>query len=230
MIDDNIKGTLRVGASVEAKHPDKNCFLEATISKIIDASQYTVIFDDGDITTLRRSSLCLKSGKHFAESESLDHLPLTNPEHFGNPVSLNSRGNRRRRRRFAYNTTNSQYSDNEGDEESIDGSGTSVDDEDSSSILTHQSGSTTNNFKLNKESVQDELRDSDCGNVICVDYGDKRSAKLKDVWFPGLIVSPTAQEGNYKIDPKEDYLVKSFVNSRFYQLHKKDSKEFTKGI
>lgn len=44
------------------------------------------MFDDGDITTLRRNSLCLKSGRHFAESESLDQLPLTHPEHFGSPV------------------------------------------------------------------------------------------------------------------------------------------------
>lgn len=62
--------------------------MEAIINKIIDQSQYTVVFDDGDETTLRRTSLCLKSGKHFAESETLDQLPLTNPEHFGNPVSL----------------------------------------------------------------------------------------------------------------------------------------------
>lgn len=86
--DDLIKGTLRLNSHVEAKHPDKNQIMEAIINKIIDQSQYTVVFDDGDETTLRRTSLCLKSGKHFAESETLDQLPLTNPEHFGNPVSL----------------------------------------------------------------------------------------------------------------------------------------------
>lgn len=95
--DDNIKGPLRVGSLIEAKHPDKSQYLEGTINKIIDASQYTVVFDDGDETTLRRTSLCLKSGKHFAESESLDHLPLTNPEHFGNPVNLGSVKSRRKR-------------------------------------------------------------------------------------------------------------------------------------
>ena len=237
--DDNIKGTLRVGAQIEAKHPDKNCYLEATISKIIDASQYTVIFDDGDITTLRRTSLCLKSGKHFAESESLDHLPLTNPEHFGNPVSLNARGNRRRRRRSAYSTTASsvlssntaQFSDN--DDESIDGSGTSVDDEDSSSIVTHQSNSTTTtqiNYKLASNGNNGKEHESlDYGKVICVDHDEKRSTKLKDLWFPGLIVLPSAQE-NSKVDTKENYLVKSFVNGRFYPLPRKDCKEFTKEL
>ena len=54
------------------------------------------VFDDGDITTLRRSSLCLKSGRHFAESETLDQLPLTHPEHFGTPVVGGRRGRRSR--------------------------------------------------------------------------------------------------------------------------------------
>ena len=60
MLDDQIKGTIRIGSTVEAKHQDKNQFIEATINKIQDCSQYTVVFDDGDITTLRRSALCLK--------------------------------------------------------------------------------------------------------------------------------------------------------------------------
>jgi hypothetical protein len=219
--DDNIKGALRVGATIEAKHPDKNLYYEANISKIIDASLYTVVFDDGDVTTLRRTSLCLKSGKHFSESESLDHLPLTNPEHFGNPVSLRARGTRKRRRRSVYG--NPTLSDNE-DADSYDGlaSGGSVDDEDSN----------TNSLqKSTKDELEDgERRDPDCGKLICVDYGDKRSTKLKDGWFPALIVHPSAQDNNSKIDIKEDHLVKSFINGRFYQLPRKDAKEFTKEI
>ena len=87
--DDQIKGTLRVGAVVEAKHGDRKEYVEATITKIQDCSQYTVVFDDGDITTLRRTALCLKSG-------TLDQLPLTHPEHFGNPVIGGRRGRRSR--------------------------------------------------------------------------------------------------------------------------------------
>lgn len=38
---------------------------------------YISVFDDGDETTLRRTSLCLKSGRHFAESPvSTDFLML----------------------------------------------------------------------------------------------------------------------------------------------------------
>lgn len=96
--DDAIKappGQLRVGAIVEVRHPDRKETVEATITKIQDCSQYTVVFDDGDITTLRRTALCLKSGRHFNESETLDQLPLTHPEHFGNPVVGGRRGRRR---------------------------------------------------------------------------------------------------------------------------------------
>ncbi|XP_056291407.1 AT-rich interactive domain-containing protein 4B isoform X2 [Pseudoliparis swirei] len=93
--DENIKGPLKVGAVVEAKNQD-GVYQEATINKLNDASIYTVVFDDGDEKTLRRSSLCLKGARHFAESETLDRLPLTNPEHFGTPV-IGKKGNRGRR-------------------------------------------------------------------------------------------------------------------------------------
>ncbi|KAM3920140.1 AT-rich interactive domain-containing protein 4A isoform 2-T3 [Leptodactylus fuscus] len=93
--DDQVKGPLRVGAIVEMKAPDGS-LQEAVISKLTDASWYTVVFDDGDERTLRRTSLCLKGERHFAESETLDQLPLTNPEHFGTPV-IGKKSNRGRR-------------------------------------------------------------------------------------------------------------------------------------
>ncbi|KAI4813199.1 hypothetical protein KUCAC02_024542 [Chaenocephalus aceratus] len=73
--DENIKGVLKVGSVVEVKNQD-GVYQEATINKLTDASIYTVVFDDGDEKTLRRSSLCLKGARHFAESETLDRLPL----------------------------------------------------------------------------------------------------------------------------------------------------------
>ncbi|XP_074079073.1 AT-rich interactive domain-containing protein 4B isoform X6 [Macrotis lagotis] len=93
--DDHIKGPLKVGAVVEVKNAD-GAYQEAVINKLTDASWYTVVFDDGDEKTLRRSSLCLKGERHFAESETLDQLPLTNPEHFGTPV-IGKKTNRGRR-------------------------------------------------------------------------------------------------------------------------------------
>ncbi|XP_015672408.2 AT-rich interactive domain-containing protein 4B [Protobothrops mucrosquamatus] len=93
--DDHIKGPLKVGTVVEVRNPD-GAYQEAVINKLTDASWYTVVFDDGDEKTLRRSSLCLKGERHFAESETLDQLPLTNPEHFGTPV-IGKKTNRGRR-------------------------------------------------------------------------------------------------------------------------------------
>uniref|UniRef100_A0A8C8F755 ARID domain-containing protein n=1 Tax=Oncorhynchus tshawytscha TaxID=74940 RepID=A0A8C8F755_ONCTS len=61
---------LQVGSTVEVKSAEGICS-EATINKLTDASWYTVVFDDGDEKTLRRTSLCLKGERHFAESELL---------------------------------------------------------------------------------------------------------------------------------------------------------------
>ena len=51
-----------IPSSRQSATPDNATFRECTITKVIDQSQYTVVFDDGDETTLRRTSLCLKSG------------------------------------------------------------------------------------------------------------------------------------------------------------------------
>lgn len=132
--DDNVKGPLRNGAHVEAKHPGKNSYQEGIINKVIDASQYTVVFDDGDETTLRRTSLCPKSGKHFSESESLDHLPLTHPEHFGNPVNL---GSVKRRKR---NIINDREKRDETPTSSVNGEKNDDDEEDEKKSTTVTSG------------------------------------------------------------------------------------------
>ncbi|KAG5684432.1 hypothetical protein PVAND_013666 [Polypedilum vanderplanki] len=81
--DDEIIGEIRVGNIVEINDADKKETNEATITKIQDCSQYTVVFDDGDIATLRRTALCRQSGKHFNACDTLDQLPLTHPEHRG---------------------------------------------------------------------------------------------------------------------------------------------------
>lgn len=42
-----------------------------------DLSPMSAVFDDGDEKTLRRSSLCLKGARHFAESEVSIVLPCS---------------------------------------------------------------------------------------------------------------------------------------------------------
>ncbi|XP_062851893.1 AT-rich interactive domain-containing protein 4B [Trichomycterus rosablanca] len=116
--DEHIRGNLKVGAVVEVK-TQGGIYQEATINKLTDASLYTVVFDDGDEKTLRRSSLCIKGARHFAESETLDRLPLTNPEHFGTPV-IGKKGNRGGRRSSAIqeDECSSSFSeDDDGDQQ-----------------------------------------------------------------------------------------------------------------
>ncbi|KAM6918125.1 AT-rich interactive domain-containing protein 4A isoform 2-T2 [Lycodopsis pacificus] len=114
--DDQVKGALRVGSTVEVK-TNEGLSSEAVISKLTDASLYTVVFDDGDEKTLRRTSLCLKGERHFAESETLDQLPLTNPEHFGTPVigKKSNRGGRRSSQAVADEDNESSSSEDEDD-------------------------------------------------------------------------------------------------------------------
>ncbi|XP_063773637.1 AT-rich interactive domain-containing protein 4B isoform X2 [Pseudophryne corroboree] len=114
--DDHVKGPLKIGAVVEIKSPD-GTYQEAVINKLTDASWYTVVFDDGDEKTLRRSSLCLKGERHFAESETLDQLPLTNPEHFGTPVIGKKTNRGRRSNHIPEEESSTSSSDEEEDED-----------------------------------------------------------------------------------------------------------------
>lgn len=77
-----------------------NHFDLATFRFVLPCSPHhllLVVFDDGDIATLKRTQICLKGDKHYMESDTLDRLPLTNPEHFSTPVNLLKTQTRRRR-------------------------------------------------------------------------------------------------------------------------------------
>ncbi|XP_010639750.1 AT-rich interactive domain-containing protein 4A [Fukomys damarensis] len=179
--DDQVKGPLRVGAVVETRAPDGS-FQEAVISKLTDASWYTVVFDDGDERTLRRTSLCLKGERHFAESETLDQLPLTNPEHFGTPV-IAKKTNRGRRSSLPVNEDEKEEESSEEEEE-------------------------------DKQRLHDEL----LGKVVRVVSTPERTE-----WFPALVVSPSC---NDDVPVKKDQcLVRSFIDSKFYAIARKDIKE-----
>lgn len=100
--DDLIIGEVRVGNTIEIKSTDsKSENGEATITKIQDCSKYTVVFDDGDIATLRRSALCRQSGKHFNACDTLDQLPLTHPEQRG--------GGRKNKTQDEYESDDDEY-------------------------------------------------------------------------------------------------------------------------
>ncbi|XP_050438294.1 AT-rich interactive domain-containing protein 4B-like isoform X2 [Adelges cooleyi] len=182
--DDAVKGQLKIGANVEVKCNEKKELLEGIIQKIQDHSQYTVVFDDGDITCLKRSALCLKSGKHFAASATLDQLPLTHPEHITSPT----------RNTIVYGRRSRKHKKSVG-----------------------ESG---------EEEIL-EMEEKDIGKVVCIESNDKK--KVRDNWFPGLVVAPTAQSA-VKTNVLEDYLVRSFKDGKYYTVPKKEITEFTKEI
>ncbi|XP_033624454.1 AT-rich interactive domain-containing protein 4B-like [Asterias rubens] len=159
--DELVKGNLKVGQPVEAKHLETENWTKGTIMKLTDASTYTVVFDDGDEKTLRRTSLCLQGERHFNESETLDHLPLTDPENFGTPVMRENKNKRKRRL--------STRSRGDGDDDEDD------DDDDSD-----------DDSSTGRKSKKDD-RDDSIGKVIVVETNDKR----KNQWFPALVVDPT---------------------------------------
>ncbi|XP_053553290.1 AT-rich interactive domain-containing protein 4A [Bombina bombina] len=180
--DDQVKGPLRVGATVEMKTPDGSQ-QEAIICKLTDASWYTVVFDDGDERTLRRTSLCLKGERHFAESETLDQLPLTNPEHFGTPV-IGKKSNRGRRSSLPMTEDEKEEESSEDEDEDV-------------------------------KRVGDEL----LGKVVCVNCNPEKDTE----WYPALVVSPSCNDDSTV--KKDQCLVRSFVDTKFHSVARKDLHE-----
>ncbi|XP_041044028.1 AT-rich interactive domain-containing protein 4B isoform X4 [Carcharodon carcharias] len=199
--DDHIKGPLKVGAVVEVKNPDGTCQM-AVINKLTDASWYTVVFDDGDERTLRRTSLCLKGERHFAESETLDQLPLTNPEHFGTPV-IGKKSNRGRRSNPLYKAESSSSKCDHPVQLK------SPDEEESSS-------------SSDEDEEDRRLSDELIGKIVCVECanGDKRKTSR----YPALVISPDCSD---EVTVKKDsVLVRSFKDGKFVAVPRKDIAEF----
>ncbi|GFR18035.1 AT-rich interactive domain-containing protein 4B, partial [Trichonephila clavata] len=71
--------------------------------------------------------------------------------------------------------------------------------------------------------IRGKDQNPDLGKVVCVDYGDRRK---KENWYPGLIV-PHPTQANMKLS-KEEILVRSFKDGKYYQVLKRDIREFTK--
>ncbi|GLD72028.1 AT-rich interactive domain-containing protein 4B isoform X1 [Lates japonicus] len=234
--DENIKGPLKVGAVVEVKNQD-GVYQEATINKLTDASIYTVVFVDGDEKTLRRSSLCLKGARHFAESETLDRLPLTNPEHFVTPV-IGKKGNR-----DADDRTQCEYRPPPSTRILRGSSQTLIYQSQglclsirmtvrqqrtsrlvSTLILTSElvSGAdrvfhcATQEEELSSSSSEEEESDQRqnedlFGKVVCVE-GVATGDKKKTTWYPALVISPDCHEDVTM--KKDNIFVRSFKDGK----------------
>uniref|UniRef100_A0A914X6A4 ARID domain-containing protein n=1 Tax=Plectus sambesii TaxID=2011161 RepID=A0A914X6A4_9BILA len=118
--DTQIKGSLELNAIVEVPHGKTS--VRAVVQHIKDGSSYTVVFNDGDERSLRRSQLCLKSGKHFDAAGNLDALPLTHPEQFSNPVMSDGKTHKlkQKKRKSQYRVETSESSSEESDSQKKD--------------------------------------------------------------------------------------------------------------
>lgn len=56
-----------------------------------------------------------------------------------------------------------------------------------------------------------EMEEKDIGNMVCIEFNNKK--KVRDNWFPGLVLAPSAQFA-VKTNVLEDYLVRSFKDGK----------------
>lgn len=85
-MDDDVFGPLFVNSAVRAMDPDVGGLCDATVVQVIDRSVYTVVFNDGDVSTLSRSGVCTPGQRHYNAKDNLDNFPLLDPKAFSSPV------------------------------------------------------------------------------------------------------------------------------------------------
>lgn len=88
----------------------------------------------------------------------------------------------------------------------------SDDEEDSTALLSH----TKQRLPEKEEHI---------GKVVCVENSETKKKASKENWFPALVVAPTSQDA-VRIRVKDEYLVRSFKDGRYYTVPKKEASEF----
>ncbi|XP_039259937.2 uncharacterized protein LOC120336341 isoform X1 [Styela clava] len=215
--EENINGVLKIGSAVEALFPEQTDWQECTIQSAKDKSSYTVIFDDGDERTLSRGSLCLKGDRHYAKSETLDNLPLTDPENFGTPVLAMKKSRSRRR------PVEDEYDDESEDQRTPEkekppkdtGKKKTIDESDK------QESSSEEEEEDDDEKRKRWLADPLMGKVVIVEPNDKRKH-----WFPGLVVNPLCYERHRNLAANH-IVVRSFKTGKFLRVNRSSVKEMT---
>ncbi|KAF6017436.1 ARID4A [Bugula neritina] len=182
--DDAVQGDLKIGGPVKVRQPDSGQIIDGNISRIIDSSIYTVVFDDGDVATLKRTQICLKGDKHYMEGDTLDKLPLTNPEHFSTPVNLMKK---ERRRRPGYSSNQSSVLSDDSD----------VDDE-----------ATSISRRISPRAASKSALDV-IGKVVSVEIGDKKKWAPALVVKPSSAESDAKGKGSFTVKSFRDNKITS---------------------
>ncbi len=207
--DDNIRGgLLKIGHSVDARRTLNDPYEPAQINKIQDLSTYTVVFNDGDERTLKRSFLRFKGERHYQDSETLNNSPLTHPEHFSNPVKTHLSANSDH---ILYNNNNNNSITKQSSPLSTTASSPLTDTTDSSDFLkigsvvcvcTHRGGVRTSSPGLvaKKSSVDD-------GNS-------------STPWYPAIVLKIRYRN--------KTVFVRSFKDFKMYMVKSADVSEYSK--
>jgi len=198
--EDCVKGNLKIGANVEARLTDQTTWCPAVITAIKDKSIYTVEFDDGDIRSLPRNFLCLQGVRHYPESDTLDHLPLTDPENFGNPVV--------KRNKIKRNKTSLDPADGE-DSKSIPPSPKRKKTNPKEKITSpseevEEENEASNRLEMRKKWLEDRLM----GRLVLA--GDGRKINK----FPAVVVNPMIRDDFMSIGDNS-IVVRSFITGKF---------------
>lgn len=215
--EENIEGVLKIGSAVEALFPEQSEWQECTIQNAKDRSSYTVIFDDGDERTLSRGSLCLKGDRHYAKSETLDNLPLTDPENFGTPVLAMKKSRSRRR------PVEDEYDDESEDQKTPDREKPPKDSnkKKQQDESDKQESSSEEDEENDDEKRKRWLADVLMGKVVIVEPNDKRKH-----WFPGLVVNPLCYERHQNLAANH-IVVRSFKTGKFLRVNRASIREMT---
>jgi len=140
----------------------------ATLNKVLDQSVYTVVFNDGDEKTMKRSFIRFKGEKHFLDSETLNNAPLNNPEHFLYPIKGASSESK------AQNLT-----DNDSDAESLSTIKKSLSHRRESNYSSITEDVTVKSEAIDHEN-NDEQQNHDSEDSDCSSSSDDVSAEEKD--------------------------------------------------
>ena len=95
-------------------------------------------------------------------------------------------------------------------------------------LSRHQEESSEEEEDEDEQPVKPE-KEENIGKVVCVESTEAKKKSQKENWFPELVVAPTAQD-TVRIRVKDEYLVRSFKDGRYYTVPKKEANEFTREL
>ncbi|EEC15434.1 hypothetical protein IscW_ISCW010712 [Ixodes scapularis] len=217
---------LTVGTDVSAKY--RGAFCEAKIKKVNRMVKCRVTFKNNHGTHVIPDDH-IKGGT----LRTLDQLPLTNPEHFGTPVM----GSKFKRKRRSVLSAAAVMEDDSSEDEALPtptppkksgGGGRGERGGSSAGSATSTGGRHGNATAASvaaASSSSPSLPDWSVGRVGCLDVGDKRK---RDSWVPVLVVSPSATGSAGGQLGRDELLVRSFRDSKFFQVTKRELREFSR--